>query len=705
MGARRYWRRLTVLAMSGALMASMLTVVGTAALAGSGGPPVVTGLTPPAGPLDGGDTVTIAGRGLSTVKHVHFGTAVSAQITIVSARMIRVVTPPHSRGTVPVWVVAGNRSSSSQSSAAQFTYTPSPAPVNWSAPSEFDPRSMSYGYTRVSCANRAVCIADPSPLAYRAAVTPVLLRDRSWQRVLLPPTGAGSFTSDDRSACPLPVWCVVAGWSGTANSRQPTVWTWNGSKWSVSLVGAPPISVSSSWGPLVCAHGHDFCMVVDPDGVTRIYDHGQWTTPPQQFDPVSCVSDTFCLVRTTTGYATWDGTLAGTGSQPFGNYSPTISCASATFCLAIARYRLHNLQWTFDGTSWSTLQDTNVRGYSTAPSCISATRCWLISYDNDGSRSWRFDGRSWTNGGRVAGRQQASLSCWASGGCRSVDRAANIHTLSHGSWHTSQPIPRTGHPSDVSCPSDQMCIAVDQTGHALRFDGSLWHQPVSIDVHRQLRSVSCPTTHFCMATDNHGFAVRYSRDRWRKPVRFLAVDGRYGETSDVSCASPVFCMAVLQSGRAAVYRHGHWHDTPRLVAEHGDFLYGVSCPAANFCIAAGAGLSVYRGHWQAPVAGSHYFQDVSCAGTLCVAGASQVWMRNGGVLARAGAPASGSVVCATRRFCLLSSSRQGDGVAVDGASWADAHIPGDRFSAGDCTRHFCMLLLGYDRNQETHASF
>jgi len=289
-----------------------------------------------------------------------------------------------------------------------------------------------------------------------------------------------------------------------------------------------------------------------------------------------------------------------------------------------------------------------------------------------------------------------------------VDRGADIATLKNGQWRTAQPIPRTGHPNDVSCGSATMCMAVDETGHALRFDRDTWQQPVPIDIHRRLRSVSCPTSSFCMAVDDHGYAVRYSNGAWHQPKPALSVSYSY-QTIDISCASSAFCGVVVQDGRAAVYRNENWHSAPRVVEEHGNTLNAISCTLPGRCVAAGAGLSIYNGRWGHPLASTHYFSDVSCVVKTCVVTSRQVWMRNGGVLARTGVPAYGRAICATRHFCLMSYSHGGNAVASDGASWADAQIPMHSFLAGDCTAHFCMLLVDnndvYRQAQETHANF
>jgi hypothetical protein len=100
---------------------------------------------------------------------------------------------------------------------------------------------------------------------------------------------------------------------------------------------------------------------------------------------------------------------------------------------------------------------------------------------------------------------------------------------------------------------------------------------------------------------------------------------------------------------------------------------------------------------------------------FCAAEANQqLWMRNKGVFGLGFASkktvVNVPVICASSELCLIGDVQDGHrGLAANGASWTDAQIPGPAddlpFLAGDCTRHFCMLLVGdgYGSTQETHA--
>jgi hypothetical protein len=79
----------------------------------------VTAATPNTGPVSGGTTVTITGKGLNLAGTVLFGN-VPASYTIVSSTEIIATSPAESAGTVVVKVIDSGRP---QPSSADFTYS------------------------------------------------------------------------------------------------------------------------------------------------------------------------------------------------------------------------------------------------------------------------------------------------------------------------------------------------------------------------------------------------------------------------------------------------------------------------------------------------------------------------------------------------------------------------------------------------------
>ena len=91
-------------------------------------PPVVTSISPPVGPLAGGNTVTITGTGFEGATAVSFGSASAESFTLDSSTQITALAPAESgMSTVNVTVTTPVATSTTGSSAEEFTYLPLPA--------------------------------------------------------------------------------------------------------------------------------------------------------------------------------------------------------------------------------------------------------------------------------------------------------------------------------------------------------------------------------------------------------------------------------------------------------------------------------------------------------------------------------------------------------------------------------------------------
>jgi hypothetical protein len=87
--------------------------------------PVVSSVSPNAGPTDGGQTVTIGGWDLSGATKVSFGTTAATNVTIVSDSQLKATVPAHAAGAVRV-TVTSSLGTSLATSAAGYTYDPLP---------------------------------------------------------------------------------------------------------------------------------------------------------------------------------------------------------------------------------------------------------------------------------------------------------------------------------------------------------------------------------------------------------------------------------------------------------------------------------------------------------------------------------------------------------------------------------------------------
>lgn len=86
--------------------------------------PVVSGLSPDAGPTDGGTVVTISGTRFSGTTAISFGDTPATAFTVQSDTTIEVTSPPHAAGPVGVTV----QTPAGTSAPVTYTYETSPAP-------------------------------------------------------------------------------------------------------------------------------------------------------------------------------------------------------------------------------------------------------------------------------------------------------------------------------------------------------------------------------------------------------------------------------------------------------------------------------------------------------------------------------------------------------------------------------------------------
>lgn len=227
--------------------------------------------------------------------------------------------------------------------------------------------------------------------------------------------------------------------------------------------------------------------------------------------------------------------------------SPVLSCASASFCVAVDE---NSNALTFNGTSW------------TAPASIKG------SYPVE----LRF----------------RSVSCPTTTFCIAVGEGEAV-TYSAGSWSQPTSIDATGGLLGVSCPSATFCAAVDSGGNALIYNGSSWTAPSHIDTTAEgIGSVSCASSSFCIAADYEGKTTIYNGSSWTTPADTTEPEGIGG----LSCASSSFCAAIDWSGNALTYNGSAW-STPTNIGS----AAAASCLSSSFCMAVGinGNAHIYNG--------------------------------------------------------------------------------------------------------------
>jgi hypothetical protein len=84
--------------------------------------PVVSSISPKAGPLTDGQSVTITGTGFTGATTVNFGGTAATHMTVVSGTSITATAPAHAAGVVDVTVITPGGTSAT-GTGDKFTYT------------------------------------------------------------------------------------------------------------------------------------------------------------------------------------------------------------------------------------------------------------------------------------------------------------------------------------------------------------------------------------------------------------------------------------------------------------------------------------------------------------------------------------------------------------------------------------------------------
>jgi hypothetical protein len=230
----------------------------------------------------------------------------------------------------------------------------------------------------------------------------------------------------------------------------------------------------------------------------------------------------------------------------------SVSCATATSCLAVGAYTINGstrtLSERWDGSTWTIVPSPNPPGINfpgvrvelSGVSCSGATNCVAVGFTQTSvSRTLveHWNGTTWV-----------------------IVPSPNVG----GSWVSTL--------SGVSCPSAQSCFAVgtysvvDGLSHALieHWNGNTWgvvpsHEPTGALVN-QLNSVSCMSTTTCVAVGS--FATSSSRQQplvqQGNASSWSVVSGAKPSSATASwltgssCAKPAPCFAVGTYERAGL---------------------------------------------------------------------------------------------------------------------------------------------------------
>ena len=277
---------------------------------------------------------------------------------------------------------------------------------------------------------------------------------------------------------------------------------------------------------------------------------------------VSCLTSGFCMAIGGNGGAYLYENGAWSSGSPVGGSIGTVSCASPSFCGAIAAgdgddaYIYSNGTWTQSQLVGSDGNTANL----TSVSCPAQDFCIATGQAD----AYTYSQGKWSQGVIVLSLTSPyelnSISCVSATSCVAVDTGPDVFTYSNGTWTAGSQTSYDGI-GTLSCASPSFCgaIAAGDGDDAYIYSNGTWTQSqlVGSDGNTaNLTSVSCPAQDFCIAT-GQADAYTYSQGKWSQGVIVLSLTSPY-ELNSISCVSATSCVAVDTGPDVFTYSNGTW---------------------------------------------------------------------------------------------------------------------------------------------------
>lgn len=387
-----------------------------------------------------------------------------------------------------------------------------------------------------------------------------------------------------------------------------------------------------------------------------------------------------------------------TGVDPANSTLTSVSCVSASFCMAVGwtfEWFDPSIQiWTYstlaeewNGSAWK-IQATpalpNSSGQLLGVSCVSPTSCVAVGTDNTQlgiSETW--NGESWQMrptpdpDGLYTQTYLDGITCVSSAACTAVGWIADTRTFPYslqplvltGSGSTwsiqSSPSPsatENAYLAAISCSSAAACTAtgLGDGVFAERWDGSAWtieSMPNPSSGSPQLSGVSCASDVSCVAvgydeTDTNGvetsttLAETWNGAGWSiTPIR-QPNGSKWATLNAVTCSSATVCTAVggsditgplVEAWNGARWTRQRTPDRPWPPTAGTDVsaAEGISCPTPTTCVAVG-----------------YLDQTASTTYLLALASSGQIWSPQTVPEPDVASTLLSGVACPTSRACL-----------------------------------------------------
>jgi hypothetical protein len=519
----------------------------------------------------------------------------------------------------------------------------------------------------ISCVNASFCMAVGYSQSSGGTVQTLIEQwnGSQWSIVSSPATGALLYGV----SCISTSFCMATGDSGSSGTNQTLIEQWNGTQWSI--VSSPNQGTWYNYLNGVSCTSTSFCTAAGyymPSGASQTlieqWDGTQWSivSSPNQdtannyLNGVSCTSTSFCTAvgdympsgggNDQTLIEQWNGTgwsIVTSPNQGTGNNELFgVSCTSTSFCMAAGVYVSSGATQTlieqWNGTGWSIVTSPNQgtgNNQLSGVSCTSTSFCMAAGvYVSSGATQTlieQWNGTGWsivTSPNQGTGTNELfGVSCTSTSFCMAagvyVSSGANqtlIEQWNGTGWSiVTSPNQGTGNVFyGISCTSSTFCIAVGYYGSPNQtlieqWNGTGWSivtSPNQGTGNNQLFSVSCTSMSFCVAVGYYVSSAGTKQtliEQWNGTAWSIvsSPDTSANDTDwliGVSCMSASFCMAVGYSQSSGGYMQTlieQWNGSQWSIVSSpntnstGASLFGVSCTSMSFCMADGYYVNGY----------------------------------------------------------------------------------------------------------------
>jgi hypothetical protein len=273
---------------------------------------------------------------------------------------------------------------------------------------------------------------------------------------------------------------------------------------------------------------------------------------PYALPALSCVSSTFCMLANTTNTSS-PGFFLFTGSNwdtlsspavPSGTQIWSLSCASATFCLATGYHEVYpnitSYVWEYNGSTWSLADLPSPPAGATTPVGSTSVGCsgnfclvgplaqnasgaiWMATLS---AGTWSYtEINTLSPTGPTTNGQAGAISCWTAGSCmvgvaKPATATPGFVTFAAGSWGplVLPALSGAGYMPALACVSATDCVAGVSSangGDLEQLNGASWSEIPGTTTPRASSTVwtvvSCPGPGSCFASNVGEFAIQHS---------------------------------------------------------------------------------------------------------------------------------------------------------------------------------------------------